>query len=142
MPSRNRYPTDLKDEEYAVIKDLIPPPKPGGRPVKYERREILNGVRYVLRSGCAWRLVPHDLPKWQALYYYFSTWKKDGTWESVHDQLHGDLRESVGRKRNPSAGIMDSQSVKTTEKGGRTATTRARRSTVASATSSSTRSAC
>jgi putative transposase len=73
MPSRNRYPTDLKDEESAVIKDLIPPPKPGGRPVKYEQREILNGVRYVLRSVCAWRLVPHDLPKWQALYYYFST---------------------------------------------------------------------
>jgi putative transposase len=76
----------------------------------------LNGVRYVLRTGCAWRLLPHDLPKWQAVYHYFSLWKQDGTWQKVHDRLRSDLRQSLGRDRDASAAIIDSQSVKTTEK--------------------------
>jgi putative transposase len=136
MTERLSYPSDLSDLEYALIEDLIPQPKRGGRPAKYERREIVNGVRYVLRTGCAWRLVPHDLPKWKAIYHYFSLWKLDGTWKRIHDRLYGDLRQSMGRNREPSAAIIDSQSVKTTEKGGRTDTMRARRSMVASGISS------
>jgi transposase len=140
--SRRAYATDLTNDEYALIEKLIPPPKPGGRHLKYGRREILNAIRYALRTGCAWRLLPHDLPKWEAAYGYFARWKKDGTWKRIHDQLRGDLREAMGRKRLPSAAVIDSQSVKTTEKGGCTATTRARRSTGASAISSSTPSGC
>jgi transposase len=117
MTHRSPYPSDLTDLEYALIEDIIPQPKSGGRPAKYGRREIVNGVRYLLRTGCAWRLLPHDLPKWQTVYAYFSLWKRDGTWKNVHDRLHGDLRESLGRNREPSAAIIDSQSVKTTEKG-------------------------
>lgn len=136
MPERQSYPSDLTNLEYALLEDLIPQPKKGGRPVKYERREIVNGVRYVLRTGCAWRLVPHDLPKWNAIYHYFSLWKRNGTWKRVHDRLHGDLRQAAGRNRQPSAAIIDSQSVKTTEKGGPTGTTRARKSMGASGISS------
>ena len=117
MPERSPFPSDLGNLEYALVEDLIPQPKRGGRPAKYQRREILNGVRYVLRTGCAWRLLPHDLPKWNAVYHYFSTWRRDGTWKRIHAQLHGDLRQSAGRNRQPSAAIIDSQSVKTTEKG-------------------------
>src|ERR1700744_6216610 len=116
MP-RQTYATDLTDEEYSLIERLIPGPKPGGRHLKYGRREILNAIRYVLRTGCAWRLLPHDLPKWEATYGYFARGKKDGTWKRIHDQLRGDLREAMGRKRQPSAAVIDSQSVKTTEKG-------------------------
>jgi transposase len=128
MPERPPYPSDLSDLEYALLEEVIPQPKRGGRPAKYERREIVNAVRYVLRTGCAWRLLPHDLPKWQSVYFYFSLWKCDGTWKNIHDRLRGDLRESLGRNREPSAAIIDSQSVKTTEKGGRGDTTLARRS--------------
>jgi transposase len=142
MPERSPYPSDLSDLEYALIEDSVPQPKHGGRPAKYERREIVNGVRYVLRTGCAWRLLPHDLPKWNAVYHYFALWKSDGTWKRIHDELHGDLRQSAGRNREPSAAIIDSQSVKTTEKGGPMATTRARKSTGESGISSSIRSGC
>lgn len=133
MESRASYATDTSDAEYAVIEPLIPASKwgsrRGGRPEEYPRREILNGIRYVLRTGCAWRLMPHDLPPWSTTYHYFRRWKNDGTWERIHDQLRGDLREAEGRERQPSAAVIDSQSVKTTEKGGRAVTTRARKST-------------
>jgi transposase len=140
--SRHAYPSDVTDPEYELIAPLLPAPKPGGRPTQYPRREILNGIRYSLRTGCAWRLLPHDLPPWRITYHYYRLWRLDGTWKRIHDQLHGDLREAEGRNRQPSAAALDSQSVKTTEKGGPMATTRARRSTVASAIFSSTRSAC
>ena len=99
------------------------------------RREIINGIRYVVRSGCAWRLMPHDLPHWGTCHHYFRTWRKDGTWEKIHDQLRGDVRQAAGRQRQPSAAIRDSQSVKTTEKGGSGVMMQARRLLVVSAIS-------
>jgi len=136
MSERKSYGIDLSDGQFAVIETLIPAPKSGGRPPRYKRREIVNGIMYVLRSGCAWRMMPHDLPTWRITYHYFRAWKLDGTWERIHDKLRGDLRKASGRERLPSAGIIDSQSVKTTEKGGLMATMQAKRSTVANATSS------
>lgn len=133
---RQRYPSDLTDLEWARIFKMVPAVKSGGRPAKYERREIVNAVRYTLRTGCAWRLMPHDLPPWNLTFKYFTLWKKDGTWTRLHDDLRGDLREAEGRVRYPSAGIVDSQSVKTTEKGGRVVMMRAKKSVVARDTSS------
>jgi putative transposase len=137
MKNRTPYPSDLNDGQWVVLAPLVPEPKSGGRPPTHDRREIVNGILYVTRGGCAWRMMPHDLPKWKTTYHYFRAWRLDGTWTQIHDKLRGDLREAEGREREPSAAILDSQSVKTTEKGGRTATTRAKRSTAASVTSSS-----
>src|SRR5918992_3195976 len=142
MDPRKPYPTDLSDKEWDLISHLVPEAKPGGRPEKYPKREILNGMFYVLRSGCAWRLLPHDLPPWRIVYHYFRQWRQDGTWQLMHHLLRGDVRVATGKHRRPSAGIIDSQSVKTTEKGGSAALTRTNRSKAANATSSSIRSAC
>lgn len=101
-----------------MIEALVPAPKPGGRPITYARREIVNGIRYVLRTGCAWRLLPHDLPPWPLVYHYFRTWGRDGTWERIHDALRRRVREAAGRAPEPSAAVLDSQSVKVTEQGG------------------------
>jgi len=118
MGERRAYPTDIRDAEWAVLGPLVPAPKGGGRPAEHARREICNGIRYVLRSGCAWRLLPHDLPPWQTVYGYFRTWRRDGTWERIHTHLRGEVREQAGRDREPSAGIVDSQSVKMTDQAG------------------------
>jgi transposase len=135
MERRKPYPTDLSDKEWDLITHLVPAAKPGGRPEKYPKREILDAIFYILRGGCAWRLLPHDFPPWQIVYQYFWRWRKDGTWQRMHELLCGDVRVAAGRRRQPSAGILDSQSVKTTEKGGSAATMRANRSRVVSGTS-------
>jgi putative transposase len=133
---RGRYPSDLTEKQCRRIEPLLPAPKSGGRPAKHDRLAILNAILYLVRTGCAWRLLPHDLPHWKTVYHYFRCWRLDGTWKRIHDELRGDTREAAGRNRQPSAAIIDSQSVKTTEKGGRTATMLARRSTAANATCS------
>ena len=142
MSARIPYPSDLTGPQWAQVSRFIPAPKKGGRPAKYDRREIVNALLYLVRSGCSWRMLPHDLPPYRIVYWYFMAWKKDGTLDRLLDELRGDLRQAEGRQRQPSAAVLDSQSVKTTEKGGSAATTPARRSVAASGTSWSTRSAC
>ena len=114
---RKSYPTDLTDDESQILSPTIPPPKTGGRKRETDIREVLNAIFYRVRSGCAWRLLPHDFPPWQTVYGYFRRWKKDGSWKRIHDTLHEKRRKQEGRESEPSAAIVDSQSVKTTEKG-------------------------
>jgi putative transposase len=133
---RLAYTTDLTDEEWQVLAPLLPPEKTGGRPRKYPMREVLNGIQYVLRSGCAWRLMPHDLPHWQTAYQTFRAWRQGGTWGRMHDQLRGRVRTAMGRHPQPSAAIIDAQTVKTTDQGGPTAMTARRNSMGAHAISS------
>ncbi len=135
--TREAYPTDVTDEQWALLEPLLPAAKPGGRPRSVDLREVVNAMLYLLRSGCAWRLLPHEFPPWGTVWTYFRRWRDDGTLDRLHDELRARVREAVGRDRQPSAGCLDSQSVKTAEKGGRAATTLARRSRGASATLSS-----
>jgi putative transposase len=125
--TRRYYSSDLTNREWAILEPLIPPPKPGGRPCRWERRAIVDAILYVLRSGGIWRRLPHDFPPWQTVYHYFRLWRLDGTWVRVHTRLREPARRRAGRATSPSAALLDSQSVKTTEKGGRVATTAANR---------------
>jgi putative transposase len=117
-----RYPTDVSDEEWNQIKSLVPIPKSRkgkrGRPVKLERRQLVNAIFYIVRAGCAWRLLPKDFGPWQTVYGYFRSWCRDWTWRFIHDALRDWLRKTEGRKVAPTAAIIDSQSVKTPDQAG------------------------
>lgn len=112
---RKAYPSDLTDAEWQKLKPHFPSEQSRGRPREHGIREILNAIFYILRSGCVWRMLPHDLPPWQTVYHYFREWSKNGTWLRVNQIIRIELRVAAGREAEPSAGILDSQSVKTTE---------------------------
>ena len=116
MSPVKRYPTDLTDRQWSIVEPLLPrelPRGPGGRPVSHEKREVVDAILYMARAGCSWRMLPRDLPPWQTVYGYFRAWRKDGTLDRVHDALRERVRvQEEGREAQPSAGIVDSQSVK------------------------------
>lgn len=109
------YPTDLTDSQWHLIKELIPPAKPGGRPRKLDMRQVLNAIFYVVVGGIPWRMLPREYPKWQSVYHYFRQWRRSGVWQRLHDTVRAQVREQAGRHKHPTAGCLDSQSVKTTQ---------------------------
>jgi putative transposase len=127
---RTLYPSDLTDEQWSIIAPMIPPAEPGGRDRTVDMRRVVNGILYLNRSGCSWRMLPREFPPWGTVHYYYRRLRLDGSWQRIHDKLREKVRRKAGRKPTPSAAVIDSQSVKTAapRKGGRTATTRARRS--------------
>jgi putative transposase len=141
--ARTLYPSDLTDEQWSIVAPMIAPAEPGGRYRSVDMRGVINGVLYLNRSGCSWRMLPREYPPWGTVHYYYRRFRLDGSWQRIHDKLREKVRRKAGRKPTPTAAVIDSQSVKTNapQKGGRTATTRARRSPAESATWSSTRSA-
>jgi putative transposase len=124
---RKRYPSDLSDAEWTLLEPLVPAVKPGGRPAHWSRREIVNGIFYARRAGGPWRALPHDLPPWQTVYGYSWRWRNAGTWETINTALRERVRRAAGRQSSPQVALVDSQSVKTTQQGGRAASTRASR---------------
>ena len=140
--SKLRYPSDLTDDEWRLVEPLIPPGKRGGGKRTVNMREVVNGLMYILSTGCQWRAIPKDLPPKSSVYDYFDLWTYDGTLERIHHALYQLCREQAQRDASPTAAVIDSQSVKSAEKGGpasiRMATMRARRSRARSGTFSST----
>ena len=117
MEDRKKYPTDLNDKEWALIEPLLPDAQMG-RPRKYSQRELMNALLYIARTGCSWRLLPHDLPPWKSVYAYLRKLQESGVLAEINQALHTQLRIASGRSATPSTVIVDSQSVKTSEKGG------------------------
>lgn len=112
MPRARRYPSDLTDAQWLVVQPLLPPARTGGRPEKHPRREVVDAILYVVRTGCSWRQLPFDFPPWQTVYWYFVRWEEDNLTERMLHQLRRRVRAAQGRREEPSAGIIDSQSVK------------------------------
>ena len=112
------YASDLTDSQWEHIKGWLPAPKPRGRPRTLDLRQVVNAILYVLVGGIQWRMLPKDFPKWQSVYYYFRQWQRDGTWKRIHDTLRAEVRVTASRHKHPTAGCLDSQSVKTTAVGG------------------------
>jgi len=115
---RKRYASDLTDEQWELIKPLLPAAKPGGRPRTTDIREAVNAILYLVRTGCSWRMLPHEFPPWPTVHDYYWKWRPDGIWQQIHQNLYERVRLGAGRQTSPSAAIIDSQSVKTSSKGG------------------------
>ena len=130
--SRNRaYPSDTTDAEWAVLEPLVPAVKSVGRPARHARRDIVDAIFYVNRTGCSWRSLPIDFPHWMTVYSYFREWKQSGVYARLNEALRGQVRGRAGKNPVPTAAIIDSQSVKTSEKGGSRDTTAGKRSRAA-----------
>jgi putative transposase len=117
-PPRRAYATDLTDTQWELLRPLLQRPRGPGRPARLDLREVVNALFYFTRTGCQWRLLPHEFPKWESVRYYFDKWSRDGTWEQVNAALVQQVRQQAGRRAQPTAFVLDSQSVKTTEAGG------------------------
>jgi putative transposase len=124
---KKRYPSDLTDQEGEIVEPLLPPHKSGGRPRTVNLREVMNAIFYALGGGIPWRFLPKEFPPWKTVYHYFRLWRMGDTWEMLNARLREEVRRQSDREATPTAGVMDSQSAKTTERGDLAATMVARR---------------
>ena len=119
LKRRQSYPTDLTNEQWAYLEPLLAQPKgKPGRPRQVDTRQVVNAILYLVRTGCQWRMLPRDFPAWQTVYYYYNKWTREGTWERIMDTLRREVRQREGRAAEPTAAIIDSQTVKGTETSG------------------------